>query len=290
MTYKPVEGYCALYPEEVKHLASKGLSKVSNYASAPCFAVYLALRQRAWNKKASWWKCHLGYLTIAKDLGWASPKDRKIHKTDEARITRALDHLRLMGMIVWVRGNAYNARSNSYSLTFYKECRERREGNPTPVSDEKHTSVPDTLHGCSQTPYTDVGPKNKGNKQKKKHSIITNERQDELESLFSVSSKESEEKAFQEFMGDLNPMEHQNSCYNNTTAEWDALENIKKILLACEWDWSFLLKDYDVEDLDKIVDVLPSKMALRHDISRCRFRLQWGETNLSEEINRLTRS
>jgi len=202
MTYKPVEGYCALYPEELKLLASGGTGMRSGYASAPCFAVYLALRLRAWNKKNSWWRCFPDYLTIAKDCGWADAGDDKLSKTIEARITRSLKDLRLMGMIVWMRGSKVNALANSYSLTFYKECRERRENQPTPMSGLTDTGVPTNLHPRRLETYTHVGPKNKENKNKK-HSL-SNERQTELTSAFQqLNSDETErlETAFEAFMG-----------------------------------------------------------------------------------------
>lgn len=295
MTYKPVKGYCVLYPEEIKKLASEGTGTRSIYSSAPCFAVYLALRQRAFNTKTNWWKTFVSYETLALDLGW-DPKAPRVTKS----IMRALEDLQEMGMILYTRGSKATAlkdgRANDYSLVFYKHIRELRQGGSkkTPVSTTSDTHVQELdTHVQEQGEIVDTGVhpiNNSFNKQLNKHSLFTNERQSELESLFErESTPETEDKAFRDFMGDWDPSEAENSIYNNSTSEWVPMETIETQLSECEWDWSFLLRDYDVEDIEKLTQTFKPGWALKSVIESSISRLRWGLSTKDQELSKITK-
>lgn len=292
MTYKPVKGYCVLYPEEIKKLASEGTGRRSVYSSAPCFAIYLALRQRAWNTPTNWWRTFVSYETLALDLGWDWDLSTK------KSIERALRDLQEMGMILYTKGSKATAikdgRANDYSLVFYKHIRELRQGGSkkTPVSPTKDTSVLEKDTSVSnEGKIGDMGvaPINKhSNKQNKKHSLLTNERQRELESLFGrESTPESEDQAFKDFMGDQ--LHSDPSIFNKTTDDYDTVEIIKEKLLKNGWDWSFLLRDYDIEDVETLLGDLPPTMdALKGQVRRATSRITVGLSSVSEEIKKLT--
>jgi hypothetical protein len=296
MTYKPVRGYCVLYPEEIKKLASAGLGKRSVYASAPCWAIYLALRQRAWNTRTNWWKTFVSYETLAMDIGW------KWDLSAKKSIERALGDLQEMGMILYTKGSKATAlkdgRANDYSLVFYKHIRELREerSKKTPVSPTKDTSVSEKDTSVSETAEIGdmgVAPKNKSiKKQLNKTSLFTNERQSDLDSLFGrESTPETEDEAFRDFMGDLyrEPGTETNTIYNNTTSEWIELESIEAQLLECGWDWSFILRDYDVEDIDnKLLPKLKSGWKIKELIQTAVSKIRWGTSTKSQELSKIT--
>ena len=297
MTYKPVKGYCVLYPEEIKKLASEGRGRRSVYASAPCWAIYMALRQRAWNTKTNWWKTFVSYETIAMDIGWNWDLSAK------KSIERALGDLQNMGMILYTKGSKATAlkdgRANDYSLVFYKHIRELRQGGSkkTPVSPTKDTSVSEKDTSVSETAEigdTSVAPINNSfKKQLNKTSLFTNERQSDLDSLFARgSTPETEDQAFQDFMGDLyrEPGTETSTIYNNTTSEWNELESIEAQLLECGWDWSFILRDYDVEDIDnQLLPKLKSGWKMKELIQTAVHKIRWGTSTKKEELAKITK-
>lgn len=293
MTYKPVRGYCVLYPEEIKKLASDGVGRRSAYASAPCWAIYLALRQRAWNTKNNWWKTFVSYETLAMDIGW------KWNLSTKKSIERALEDLQEMGMILYTRGSKATAlkdgRANDYSLVFYKHIRKLREGGSkkTPVSPTKDTSVSEKDTSVSETTKIgdmDVAPKNNSfKKQLNKTSLFTNERQSDLDSLFGrESTPETEEEAFRDFMGDFYREPGTETIYNNSTSEWTELKSIEAQLSECDWDWSFILRDYDIEDIDsKLVPKLSGFSKVKQLIQGAVSRIRCGASTTSEELSKI---
>jgi hypothetical protein len=291
MSYKPVKGYCVLYPEEIRVLASQGLGKRSCYASAPRWAVYLALRQRAYAKKEEWWKTFVSYEWIAQDLGW------ELNDSTRKSIERSLKELRLMGMIVYVKGRRGTAMkagvANDYRLVLYKRLREEYEasGKRTPTS-ETRTPTSQLRTPTSETSDTSVALKRKGKKKNKKHSIIQNEKQEALEEAFQafMTEEASEENTyFSDFMNALEAGETTKTLRNNVTNEMEAVTDIIDRVLSSE-DWSFLLEEFDVEDIREVTKRMNRKHVFIYPIESTVSRLLVGASDIKTELAKLRKT
>lgn len=289
MSYKPVKGYCVLYPEEIRRLASEGQEKRSAYAAAPCWAVYLALRQRAFAKKEEWWKTFVSYEWIAKDLGW------EWNLSTKKSIERSLEKLRIMGMIVYVKGRRATAmkagKANDYRLVFYKRLREEREASAkkTPMS-QLETPMSQLKTPMSQTKDTHVAPKRKEKKRKeKKHSIITNERQEALDEAFQafMTDEASEEDTYlSDFMNAMEAEEQTKTLRNNVTNEMETVTDIIDRIHSSE-DWSFLLEEFDVEDIREVTKKMNRKHVFIYPIESTVSRLLVGASDIKTELAKL---
>lgn len=328
MSYKPVTGYCALYPEEVKALSTgkrkkgKGPEPLDKFA----WALYMAIRLRAWNKPTRWWETFASYLTLAKDLGWEKHTSVKIHPTNERRITRALSDLKKAQLVSWKSGNKIDKRSNDYSLDLYRRLREWKEfgeakpdlgnknqsskskKNQTHTSSSSDTGVRETRHTRLKQPDTGVGPKNNLEEKTEKTFFIKTERQQTLDSLFEKPEESDSymDEMFNAFMEEpseddsfldrialiMNPQEVE-ALENQRTNTEVTVEHIRMEILdqtSISDAITIVFEDYKPEDIPKITVGMDKRSAVVQTLDRWTQRVLRGDISPEEVVNEVNES
>ena len=244
--------YVGLTHREIKALG--GLS-------GECFRLYVAVSSFAYGPKCvcfpTWWK-------ISERMG------KTLDKANGRKLAKKLEEAGLVK-----RGEF--GQPDRWRLVLKEQIIREREGNNNP----QRGSNLHPREGNNDHPRESNLPplNNKNKKENKDYSLLEiNEPNESSDTEPNGSSSESDaerlEAAFQEFMGD-HVGTSQTEVYNRNSDRYVSIETIKEKILS-DWNWKEWINDYDIDDIEMILDSMNRKLKVVQEIHRHVIKMKLG--------------